>query len=206
MKAVKLKGTAEGLYLIADMSYDKGKVEIDLRDILKEAEKFLGSSREVFVFIENSVQEDDDMGFIENLLGSLGIQINKSKLNNHKDFKMAQEHQKDIYTEGNTLLIRKNIRSGQKIEHKGTVVVIGDVNPGAEIKALGHVIIIGSLKGNVHAGAGGDENAIIYANKFSPNIIKIAGLIAKAPENTKDIELEAEIARIYKNHIMIENI
>ncbi len=104
------------------------------------------------------------------------------------------------------MLIRKNIRSGQKIEHKGTIVIIGDVNPGAEIIASGHVIIIGALKGNVHAGAQGDEDAVIYANKFAPNIIKISSLIAKAPENDKDIESEAEIARIYKNHIIIENI
>jgi septum site-determining protein MinC len=206
MKAVKLKGTSEGLYLITDMSYDKRKVEEDLIEIVKEAEKFLGSSREVFVLLDNSAQEDDDMGFLENLLGSLGIKINKSKSESFGDFKVAQEQQKDIYTEGNTLLIRKNIRSGQKIEHIGTIVIIGDVNPGAEIKAGGHVIIIGSLKGNVHAGASGDEQAVIYANKFAPNIIKIAGLIAKAPESEKGIESEAEIARIYKKHIIIENI
>ncbi len=206
MRAVKLKGTSEGLYLIADMSYDRVKVEEDLRITLHDAEKFLGSSGEINVLLENSDQEDDDMGFLESLLSSLGIKINKNKLKNHKAFTNAQEQQKDIYSDGSTLLIRKNIRSGQKIEHKGTIVIIGDVNPGAEIIASGHVIIIGALKGNVHAGAQGDEDAVIYANKFAPNIIKISSLIAKAPENDKDIESEAEIARIYKNHIIIENI
>ena len=116
MKAVKLKGTSEGLYLITDMSYDKNKVEEDLIEIVKEAEKFLGNSREVFVLLKNSAQEDDDMDFLENLLGSLGIKINKSRKTSVGDFKVAQEQQKDIYSDGSTLLIRKNIRSGQKIK------------------------------------------------------------------------------------------
>ncbi len=206
MKAVKLKGTIEGLYLIADMSYDRKKIEEDVRSILHEAEKFLGNSGELLLLLEKSVQEDDDMGFLEDLLSSLGIRINKNKSQKHKEFNKIQDQQKDIYTEGNTLLIRKSIRSGQKVEHKGTIVIIGDINPGAEIKASGHVIIIGSLKGNVHAGADGDEEAVIYANKLSPNIIKIAGLIAKAPENEKDVDSEPEIARIYKKQIIIENI
>lgn len=204
MKAVKLKGTIEGLYLIADMSYDKEKIEIDLRSVLQEAEKFLDSSGEIHLLLENSVQEDDDMGFLENLLRSLGIKISQNSFEKNKDFKQVQDQQKNVYTEGATLLIRKNIRSGQKVEHKGTIVIIGDVNPGAEIKASGHVIIIGSLKGNVHAGAEGDEEAVIYSNKFSPNIIKIAGLIAKAPENEEDVETGAEIAKIYKKQIIIE--
>lgn len=206
MGAVKLKGTAEGLYLIVNMSYDREKVQDDLEKVVLEAKKFLGNSREIFLFLENTEQEDDDMGFLESLLTSLGIKVNKKGLKKENAMTKTNDSQKDIYSEGSTLLIRKNIRSGQKIEHEGTIVIIGDVNPGAEIKALGHVIIIGSLKGNVHAGAGGDEEAVIYANKFSPNIIKIAGLIAKAPEAEKDIELEAEIARIYKKHIIIENI
>lgn len=206
MKAVKLKGAIEGLYLIVDMSYDREKIEEDIKGILHEAEKFLGSSGELLLLMEKSVQEDDDMSFLENLLESLGIKINKNKSENHKNFTKVQDQQKDIYTEGETLLIRKSIRSGQKVEHRGTIVIIGDVNPGAEIIATGHVIIIGTLKGNIHAGAGGNEDAVIYANKLSPNIIKIAGLIAKAPENQKNVETEPEIARIYKNQIITENI
>lgn len=206
MRAINFKGTIDGLYLIANMSYDKVKVEEELRTTIKDAEKFLGTSQMINILLENSANEEEDMAFLENLLESLGIKINKDKKVTHNDFVKAQEGQKDIYTEGQTLLIRKNIRSGQKIEHKGTIVVIGDVNPGAELIASGHVIIIGALKGTVHAGADGDQEAVIYAGKFNPNIIKIAGLIAKAPESDQRAEVEAEVARIYNNHIIIENI
>lgn len=206
MKAVNLKGTIDGLYLIANMSYDRVIVEEELLETINDAKKFLGSSEAINILLENSTNEEDDMGFLENLLESLGIKINKNKKKTQTDFKRAQEQQKDVYTEGQTLLIRKNIRSGQKIEHKGTIVVIGDVNPGAELIASGHIIIIGTLKGTAHAGAEGDFDAIIYASNLKPNIIKIANLIAKAPENEKKTVTEAEIARIYNDHIIIENI
>jgi septum site-determining protein MinC len=206
MKSVNLKGTIDGLYLIVNMSYDRVKVEEELLETINDAKKFLGNSEAINILLENSTDEEDDMGFLENLLESLGIKINKNKKKTQTDFKKAQEQQKDIYTEGQTLLIRKNIRSGQKIEQKGTIVVIGDVNPGAELIASGHIIIIGTLKGTAHAGADGDTDAIVYASQLKPNIIKIANLIAKAPENDKKAVTEAEIARIYNNHIIIENI
>ncbi len=94
MRAVKLKGTSEGLYLIADMSYDRVKVEEDLRITLHDAEKFLGSSGEINVLLENSDQEDDDMGFLESLLSSLGIKIKKNKLKNHKALPMPRNNKR----------------------------------------------------------------------------------------------------------------
>ena len=39
-----------------------------------------------------------------------------------------------------------SLRSGQKIEFEGSVIVVGDVNPGAEIKAGGNIIVLGSSR------------------------------------------------------------
>ncbi|MCH7843208.1 MAG: septum site-determining protein MinC [Chloroflexi bacterium] len=61
------------------------------------------------------------------------------------------------------LFIKSTFRSGQSLEHHGDVVVLADVNPGAEIRADGDVVVLGSLKGWVHAGASGDNKAVIIA-------------------------------------------
>ena len=207
MSSVKLKGSAECLTLYVDMGHSKEKIREDLVRIIREAENFLGSSREVFVKLENSEQEDEDMGFLENLLQSLGINLGVGGGKRGKSGQGGVEVHKDVYSQGSTLLIRKHIRSGQKVEHDGTIVIIGDVKPGAEITAGAHVIIIGSLKGNVHAGAGGDPEAVIYASRFEPAIIKIGNLIAKAPEPASQDggrEAGAEIARIAEGQIVIE--
>ena len=39
------------------------------------------------------------------------------------------------------MLLRRTLRSGRSIRHKGHVAVIGDVNPGAEIVAGGDVVV-----------------------------------------------------------------
>jgi len=77
--------------------------------------------------------------------------------------------------------VRGPLRSGTKIVHEGPVVVLGDVNPGAEIVAGGSIIIWGRLRGVVHAGAGGDESAIVCALELSPTQLRIAGEIAISP-------------------------
>jgi septum site-determining protein MinC len=61
------------------------------------------------------------------------------------------------------------------------VVVIGDINPGAEIIAKGDIIVWGRLRGVVHAGADGDESAMVCALDLSPTQLRIAGKIAVAP-------------------------
>ena len=41
------------------------------------------------------------------------------------------------------------MRSGQKEEYAGSIVICGDVNAGAEIIAGGNIIVLGTLKNNL---------------------------------------------------------
>ena len=83
------------------------------------------------------------------------------------------------------------------------MIVFGDVNPGAEIIAVGSVLIWGRLKGLVHAGAEGDEKAIVGALEFLPMQLRIADKIAIPPKkNTKG---KLEIARISDDNIIVES-
>jgi septum site-determining protein MinC len=79
------------------------------------------------------------------------------------------------------LVLRETLRSGRSVQHEGDVIVIGDVNPGAEIIAGGDVIVWGRLRGLVHAGAMGDEQAVICALDLSPTQLRIATKIAISP-------------------------
>jgi septum site-determining protein MinC len=79
------------------------------------------------------------------------------------------------------VLLQRTLRSGHSVRHPGHVVVIGDVNPGAEIIAGGHVIVWGRLRGVVHAGAAGDESAMVCALDLAPTQLRIAGHITVSP-------------------------
>lgn len=66
------------------------------------------------------------------------------------------------------------VRSGQTLRVSGDLLVLGDVNPNGRIEAGGNVHIAGKLKGIVHAGVSGDEQAIVSASHFEPTHVLIA--------------------------------
>jgi septum site-determining protein MinC len=83
---------------------------------------------------------------------------------------------------GGALLVKQTIRSGQRMEHEGDVVVKGDLNPGGEIVATGDIIVLGALRGIAHAGARGNRQAEIVAFTLAPVQLRIAHIISRAPE------------------------
>ena len=78
-----------------------------------------------------------------------------------------------------TIFNRGSLRSGQKLEFEGSIVIIGDVNAGAEVIAGENITILGDLRGLAHAGAKGNRKAIIAANKIDCPQIRIADKIKK---------------------------
>lgn len=79
-------------------------------------------------------------------------------------------------------VVQRTIRSGQSVRHPGHVVIIGDVNPGAEVVAGGSIVVWGRLRGLVHAGALGDEDAVICALDLAPTQLRIGRHISRSPE------------------------
>jgi septum site-determining protein MinC len=108
----------------------------------------------------------------------------------------------DSVSEEKALWIQHTLRSGTRIEFLGNVIVFGDVNPGAEIIAGGSVLVWGRLRGLVHAGANGNDNAVVGALEFSPMQLRIAGKIAVSPKkNTKG---KLEIAKLKDGNLIAE--
>ena len=110
------------------------------------------------------------------------------------------------YLTKNALAVRKNIRSGQKISYDGTLIIFGDVNAGAELEAAGHILVLGALRGVAHAGCKGDKKAVIYANQLRSVQLRIADLIARAPDGENTKRNIPEIARIIDNYLVIEEV
>ncbi len=98
------------------------------------------------------------------------------------------------------LVVERTVRSGQRIEHPGDIIVIGDVHAGAEIIAGRHVVVWGKLHGVVHAGALGDESAVVCALDLAPTQLRIADHIARTPEERRRRPVP-EMARVHKGRI-----
>lgn len=91
-----------------------------------------------------------------------------------------------------------SLRSGQKLEFEGSIVVLGDVNAGAEVIASENIVILGCLRGLAHAGAKGNKEAIIAANRIDCPQIRISNKI-------KEIEKEDEEEELIKNYAYISD-
>ena len=72
---------------------------------------------------------------------------------------------------------RGSLRSGQRMEVEGSIVIIGDVNSGAEIMASDNIVVLGNLRGLAHAGAKGNKQAIIAAGLFDSVQVRIANIV-----------------------------
>lgn len=108
------------------------------------------------------------------------------------------------FTDENTILIERTIRSGQTISYNGNIVILGDVNPGAEVIAAGNVIVMGILRGVVHAGASGDGDAVVIAFRLRPTQLRIANHITRAPDGEEEFSHWPEVARIKDGVVTIE--
>ena len=102
------------------------------------------------------------------------------------------------------ILVRRTVRSGQAVQHPGHVVIIGDVNPGGEVIAGGDVVIWGKLRGVVHAGAVGDDGAVVCALQMRPMQLRIGNHIARAPEERGKRPSRPEVALVKGDSIVAE--
>lgn len=98
-----------------------------------------------------------------------------------------------------TKFVQYSLRSGQKEEYPGSIVICGDVNPGAEIVAGGNIMVLGALRGVAHAGATGNKMAIISANYIDVTQIRIANLVREVGERMD----RCPICKIENNEIII---
>lgn len=114
-----------------------------------------------------------------------------------------------LVSQGETLILKKTIRSGQRISYKGTIVVVGDINPGAEVVATGDIVVMGYLRGVVHAGADGNTEAEVLALALQPTQLRIAHCIARSPDRFSvkiKGKIELEKAYIKDGLIVIEGL
>lgn len=92
---------------------------------------------------------------------------------------------------------RGSLRSGQRMETEGSLVIIGDVNSGAEVVASDNIVVLGSLRGLAHAGAKGNKQAVIAAGVFDAVQVRIANIV-------KEINRDDE--PLHKNsYLYVEN-
>ncbi len=104
------------------------------------------------------------------------------------------------------MFYKGTLRSGQTLESKESIIIIGDVNPGANVIAAGNIIVIGTLKGTAFAGADNNPDAFVMALVMDPIQIQISNVIARSSDSKTHFKKkqEAMLATLQNGQICIE--
>ncbi|MCF7934922.1 MAG: septum site-determining protein MinC [Synergistales bacterium] len=81
-----------------------------------------------------------------------------------------------------TLYVYRSLRSGQRVEHGGDVVLLGHVNDGAEVYAGGSIVVWGRLQGVAHAGCYGNSGSSLICGSFEAPQARIADKVSYLDE------------------------
>jgi septum site-determining protein MinC len=196
---IKIKGIRDGL-LIAVGDGEWPQVQTALLDQMQQHTSFIQGAR-ITLDVGNHILHAADMGKLRDTLSEMGVNLQIVLSNSPITETTAQSlglgtrlskpHPERISRPLDTnvrggepgILVRRTLRSGYKLEYPGHVTIVGDINPGAEVVASGSILVWGRLRGVVHAGAEGYEEAFVCALSLSPTQLRIAGQIAIPPQH-----------------------
>ena len=211
-EAVMFKGSREGLQLIINQAADFTFILSHLKIKLDEAAKFFAAGATVRVPAALSFLTDQQRSELSCLLASYGLRWTECEVEYSQESNdceggalalpelIAADAEKQ---QTETLIIPRTLRGGQKISYGGSVIIDGHVNPGAEVIAGGNIVVMGTCRGLAHAGANGSITATITAQRLIAGQLRIAGMIARAPDHIIASDY-VETARIVDDMIVIE--
>ena len=183
------------IYFKRDSIVLKIKEDATTNEILTELEEKLPDLKEFYkeektpIFVTGKILKRFEIDSIQKMIQSMiKVKVDFDSPRTLGLHGIKRTFKKDIQI-SETKFYKGSVRSGQKLEFEGSIVIIGDVNDGAEVIAEDNIAVLGSLRGMAHAGAKGNEKAIIAASIIDSPQIRIASIIKE--RERKDIERES---------------
>lgn len=195
---VNIKGTTSGLIFSFNLK------EASFAEICAALEEKLMASGDFFTNAEYTIQNEDsfsphDLVLLDSIMEKYHLQ---------KNILIVQNEQKEGNEEitfqalgGDSVMVMRGVRGGQRLNIRGNAIIMGDVNPGGEIVASGSILVMGCCRGLLHAGAEGDQNVFILAYVMAAQQLRIAEHVATLPEDLGDAPLK--MATLKNNAIVI---
>lgn len=190
------KGTKNGVIMMVKGHSDYQFVKQAIAKKMDIAENFFSNGKLYIDFSKADLDQDIQASIKKKVQDDFNICIQQIDTTKEKVFSGTRE--------GKTKFLRSTIRSGQWVEYFGNIVIIGDVNAGAQVVAGGNIIVLGALRGVVHAGASGNDKAVIAAFSLQPTQLRIADFISRAPDGENIKPKCPELAKVKDGYIVIE--
>ncbi|WP_328701015.1 septum site-determining protein MinC [Aquibacillus kalidii] len=201
---ITIKGTREGLTLYIDDLCSFDDVKKELEEVLST--KYTDKDEPmitVTIQLGNRYlhkHQEDELRDIIRKKNKLVVQSIESNVISKKQA-LEWKEESEIKT------ISKIVRSGQVIEVKGDLLLIGDVNPGGKVTASGNIFVLGGLRGIAHAGIDGNREAVIIASYMQPSQLRIADYISRSPDyESEGVYMECGLIDEEKAKIIIDRL
>lgn len=206
--SVIIKGTKSGIIVVLDDSLDFETLKPLVAEKFQASSDFLGEATMAIRFEGLELTNEQQREILDIINQNSKLNVVCVVETNPQTEELFQKSLQERLMEMNSntgQFYKGNLRSGQVLESETSIIVIGDVKPGAKVVSKGNIIVLGSLRGNAFAGAAGNENAFVLALDMFPVQIRIADIIARAPdEPQKNRQKETKVAYIEDGNIYIE--
>lgn len=209
--SVIIKGNKYGIVVVMDKDIPFEQLKENLKEKFRSASKFFDNANMAITFEGRKLDFEEERAILDLIASESDINIvcvmdNDAEMQDK--MKKAVETKLEACADSSGQFYKGTLRSGQVLESENSIIILGDVNPGGKVVAKGNIIILGSLKGNVYAGAGGNDNAFVVALDMSPMQIRINEVIARCQDDGKSKRIGdgPQIAFVEEGNIYIENL
>ena len=225
---VTIKGTKSGIILVLDPSVPFTDLRQKIAEKFTQASSFLGKHDMGLILRGRFLSDneiDEIVGIIEDnsdlhIICIIDEQSEKEELirlgflrHNGELQDVPNEPLESDISDGDAVIYKGNLRSGQDFKSDKSIIVLGDVKPGGNVVSKGSIFILGELRGNAFAGCEGDNDSVIMALKLAPIQVRIGDAIAISPDAEKGARIKsrkkflgndkmAEVAYIENGHIV----
>lgn len=172
---IKIEDNAEQREIISDLK----KKMIELKNLYKDDR--------TPILITGKILKNREMDEIQNVIKRfLNVQVEFDSPKVLGLHGIKKTFYKEVAT-SETKFHKGSLRSGQRLEFEGSIVIIGDVNAGAEVVASENIVVLGILRGLAHAGAKGNKDAFIEASEIEAVQIRIADIVKEIEKDEGEI-------------------
>ena len=213
-QTVVIKSNKYGITLCLDKDIAFRDLLSQIAEKFKASAKFFGDAQMALSFEGRRLSESEQLEVVQTIQENTSLEIlcimEQDTLTEAYMKEVLEDRKKEL-SASDGKFYKGTLRSGQVLESETSVIVLGDVNPGGRIISAGNVIVLGSLRGNVFAGANGDEHAFVVALEMNPMQIKIADVIARSSDSapkkkSKNKGVMPKISFVEDGNIYIEEL
>ena len=182
--------------------------EATQEQIIESLEKKLPVLKNLYKEAKNPIRvtgkflRDKEMEEIKSIIKkAINVNIEFDNVNELGLSGIKKAYEQDVEN-SQTYFFKGGIRSGQRIETEGSIVILGDVNNGAEVIAEENIVILGVLRGLAHAGAKGNKKAIIATHRIECPQLRIANILKEMEK--EELEETKQFASVKEDHFILE--